>query len=60
MTMFRIAMKAVEEALAQLRAAGTQREMLDRMQTRAELYELLRYEEWAGFDREVYNFKLPK
>lgn len=42
-TLMRIAMKAVTQALTELRASGTQRAMLDRMQTRAELYELLDY-----------------
>ncbi|MBI5827682.1 MAG: hypothetical protein HZB22_08145 [Deltaproteobacteria bacterium] len=43
MTCFRVAMKAMEEALAELKGSGTQRSMLDRMQTREELYRLLKY-----------------
>lgn len=46
-TMLRVAMKSVEQALAQLATQGTQQGLLDSMQTRAELYELLGY---AGFD----------
>jgi methylisocitrate lyase len=46
-TMLRVAMKAVESALSQLAAAGTQQGFLDSMQTRAELYDLLGY---TGFD----------
>lgn len=42
-TLLRVAMKGVEAALATLAADGTQRELLDVMQTREELYELLRY-----------------
>jgi len=42
-TLMRAAMKAVEQMLAELRSAGTQRGALDRMQTRQELYELLGY-----------------
>ena len=42
-TLQRIAMKAVVDALAEIRATGTQRGLLDRMQTRQELYELLGY-----------------
>ncbi len=57
-TTLRLAMKAVEEGLAALRQHGTQEPLLDRMQTRAELYELLRYEDYARFDRDIYNFKL--
>jgi len=43
-TLMRVAMKAVEGALAELKAAGTQSAMLDRMQTRRELYDLLGYD----------------
>ncbi|MGQ0634002.1 MAG: methylisocitrate lyase [Planctomycetaceae bacterium] len=46
-TMLRIAMKAVEQALARLAADGTQQGLLTQMQTRTELYDLLGY---AGFD----------
>ena len=42
-TMQRIAMKAVAEALQVIRDQGTQRDLLDRMQTRQELYDLLGY-----------------
>lgn len=42
-TLQRIAMKAMELALAELRERRTQRALLDRMQTRQELYELLDY-----------------
>jgi methylisocitrate lyase len=43
-TLMRVAMKAVEGALAELKARGTQAALLDRMQTRRELYDLLGYE----------------
>ncbi|MBW7904595.1 MAG: methylisocitrate lyase [Phycisphaerae bacterium] len=43
-TLMRVAMKAVEVALAELKARGTQAALLDRMQTRRELYDLLGYE----------------
>ena len=42
---FRAAMNAAGEVLKTLREQGTQRDMLDRMQTRAELYDLLGYAE---------------
>ena len=42
-TLQRIAMKAVEGALAELHATGTQKSLLGRMQTRQELYDLLDY-----------------
>ncbi|MDP2689867.1 MAG: methylisocitrate lyase [Deltaproteobacteria bacterium] len=43
MTCFRAAMKAMEEALSELKERGTQKGMLERMQTREELYRMLRY-----------------
>ncbi len=57
-TTLRLAMKAVEEGLATLQKEGTQTALLDRMQTRAELYELLRYADYQQFDQDVFNFKL--
>ena len=56
-TTLRLAMKAVEQGLATLKSDGTQKPLLDRMQTRVELYQLLRYEEYAQFDQSVYNFR---
>jgi methylisocitrate lyase len=50
MTGFRVAMKAVEGCLKDLKRRGTQRGWLGKMQTRAELYDLLDYDpdkEWA-------------
>lgn len=43
-TLMRMAMKAVETALVELRQQRTQKGLLDRMQTRKELYELLEYQ----------------
>jgi methylisocitrate lyase len=43
-TLLRVAMKAMESTLTMLAADGTQRELLDLMQTREELYELLGYD----------------
>ena len=57
-TTLRLAMQAVEAGLATLQKEGTQAALLDRMQTRAELYELLRYENYQQFDQDVFNFKL--
>jgi methylisocitrate lyase len=42
-TLQRVAIKAVTEALGELRQRGTQESLLDRMQTRQELYDLLGY-----------------
>ncbi len=57
-TSLRLAMKAVQEGLAALGKEGTQEPLLQRMQTRAELYELLRYADYQQFDQDVFNFKL--
>ncbi|MBI3878520.1 MAG: methylisocitrate lyase [Verrucomicrobia bacterium] len=57
-TTLRLAMKAVEDGLAVLKKDGTQEPLLDQMQTRAALYELLRYEDYQQFDKDVFNFKL--
>ena len=43
-TLLRVAMKAIEAALAVIADAGTQEELIDLMQTRDELYELLDYD----------------
>ena len=56
-TTLRLAMKAVEQGLATLKSDGTQKPLLDRMQTRAELYQLLRYEDYTQFDQSVYDFR---
>jgi len=57
-TSLRLAMKAVEDGLAALKKEGTQESLLERMQTRAELYELIRYKDYEQFDESVYRFKL--
>jgi methylisocitrate lyase len=56
MTAFRVAMRAVEEALAALADTGTQLGFVDRMQTRAELYELVRYAEYAKLDEDIAGY----
>ncbi len=57
-TTLRLAMKAIQEGLQTLATAGTQESVVDRMQTREELYELLSYKEYAQIDKELFNFKL--
>jgi methylisocitrate lyase len=50
---FRVSMKASDKFLRALKKSGSQKEFIDEMQTRQELYELLDYdpaaEEWLGF-----------
>jgi methylisocitrate lyase len=43
-SLLRVAMRAMERFLSELRNEGSQRDWLQQMMTRAELYELLRYE----------------
>jgi methylisocitrate lyase len=54
-TLLRVAMKAMETALILLAADGTQRELLDVMQTRQELYNLVEYEAYEARDREYFS-----
>lgn len=55
-TGLRLAMQAVERGLEQLRDEGTQVALLERMQTRSRLYELLDYSAYAAFDQSIYDF----
>jgi methylisocitrate lyase len=57
-TGLRLAMGAVEDGLRRLRDDGTQAGLVDRMQTRARLYELLRYGDYTAFDQHVHDFEL--
>ncbi|MFC8127406.1 methylisocitrate lyase [Streptomyces sp. NPDC057302] len=58
-TLFRLAMGAVEDGLRTLAAEGTQESLLGRMQTRSRLYEVLGYADYAAFDSAVFDFTLP-
>ena len=57
-TLLRVAMKAAEAALGILAADGTQRELLDLMQTRQELYDLLEYDDYQERDRKHFGDEL--
>ena len=54
-TLLRVAMKAVESTLTLLAADGSQRDLLDLMQTRQELYDLLEYDSYEERDREYFK-----
>jgi methylisocitrate lyase len=54
-TTLRVAMKAVENALHEIAREGTQKGLLDQMQTRAELYKLLDYEGFEERDRSYFG-----
>ena len=53
MTAFRVMMKSAESVYTELKRAGTQAALLDKMQTRVELYELIGYSEFDRRDREI-------
>ena len=55
LTAFRAAMKAAADTLAQLHAAGHQKDALPRMMTRAELYDLLGYQGYEERDRAYFG-----
>lgn len=48
-TGFRVMLKSVFEAMEQLKAAGHQKGLLDRMKTRAELYDLIDYDRFTAY-----------
>lgn len=52
----RLAMFAAEAGLREIFEHGTQAGLLDRMQHRSRLYELLRYEAYNEFDSEIFDF----
>lgn len=54
-TALRVAMKAIEAALAMLADEGTQANLLDLMQTREELYDLLEYTDFEARDRAYFG-----
>ncbi|MGL1889645.1 MAG: methylisocitrate lyase [Reichenbachiella sp.] len=54
----RLAMKAVEDGLRCIKDNGTQEPIVDRMQTRKRLYEVLKYKDYNEFDEGIYNFEL--
>ena len=57
-TSLRLANKAVEDGFKQLKEDGTNTQIVDLMQTRKRLYQLLHYEDYNKFDQNLYNFKL--
>lgn len=57
-TTLRLAMYHVENALREIKEKGTQEGLLDKMQHRKRLYELVEYEDYNHFDQDIFNFKL--
>ena len=52
----RVAMKSVEDGLRAIFADGHQNNIIDKMQTRKRLYDLVEYEKYNSLDEKIYNF----
>ena len=52
----RLAIKSVEEGLRGIFEDGHQNNIIDKMQTRKRLYDLVEYEKYNALDENVYNF----
>jgi methylisocitrate lyase len=52
----RLAMKSVEDGLRDIFNNGHQNNIIDKMQTRKRLYELVEYEKYNSLDEKIYNF----
>ena len=52
----RLAMKSVEDGLRAIFADGHQNNIIDKMQTRKRLYDLVEYEKYNSLDEKIYNF----
>ena len=52
----RLAMKSVEDGLRAIFADGHQNNIIDKMQTRKRLYDLVDYEKYNALDDKIYNF----
>ena len=59
-SMLRIAMGAIERALDTLNDGGHLTGMLDQMQHRADLYDLIDYQGYSQFDSDVYTFTVSR
>ena len=53
----RLAIKNVEDGLRAIFADGHQNNIIDKMQTRKRLYDLVEYEKYNSLDEKIYNFK---
>ena len=53
----RLAMKNVEDGLRAIFTDGHQNNIIDKMQTRKRLYDLVEYEKYNSLDKKIYNFK---
>jgi len=59
-TALRVTMKNTELLYQEIKQNGTQKNFLDKMQTRNELYDLIDYDAYAELDQKVANYKIEK
>jgi methylisocitrate lyase len=57
-TTLRLAMGEIDRGLEAILRDGDQNAILDRMQHRKDLYDLLRYEDYSQYDQNLFNFKV--
>jgi methylisocitrate lyase len=57
-TLWRLAIGASCAALKEIKNKGHQKDLIEKMQTRAELYETLNYKKYNQFDKNIFNFQL--
>ncbi|WP_168119898.1 methylisocitrate lyase [Paenibacillus sp. HB172176] len=58
-TSLRVAAKAYERVFREIKGSGTQKTTIPHMQTRRELYDLIRYDEYEALDNRIAKTKLP-
>lgn len=59
-SLLRMAMGAAERALDTVAAEGRLTSLLDQMQHRADLYDLVDYEQYSRFDTNVFTFRIDR
>ena len=57
-TTWRLAIGATVAGLKEIKEKGHQKDLLEKMQTRKELYDILQYENYNKFDKDIFNFKI--
>jgi methylisocitrate lyase len=59
-TLLRLAVHAADAGLAEIAGTGTQEGLLEAMQPRRDLYDLLDYQAYSTFDMTVFNFEVQE
>ena len=57
-TALRLAMKAVEDGLREIFHLGSQEKLLEKMQSRKELYEITQYDKYNDFNNGIFDFRI--